>query len=676
MYPSRLLALLIALTLFVAFVIWNRRKSSTRAIEQNRTHTWKRHVAVTAAIAAITFLSVALARPVWYAQAPKERMTVMIVMDVSGSMKEKDIEPSRIEAAQQAAKYFITSLPGSINVSLISFATTAKMLVPPTTEKEQILTAIDNLKALGSTYTAEGIQTALNAVDLIPDDPEHPGDRGQTVIVLLADGESSNSQKMYEAAETAKQMQIPIFAIAYGPERGYEELLKIATISGGQVYSADSFEKLNEVYADIAKLTVYERQKKELALLFVCIGILSGIIAALAAARIFRSSAIALMLAVSVGAGAQLSPFSGEGTSDNPYKISNATQLKQLADLVNAGTAPYANPGICYEQTADIDLSGVAYTPIGTSPENAYPEPCVTSFSGNYNGAHFTISNLIIERMDEDFKAMFGWLETNAVVKNVRLINAVIYGSGWVGGVAGQNDGTIQNCYVNAIQIAGIGIVGGVAGRNDGTIQHCMVTGEAVKGKGSIGGMAGWNGGTIANGYTTIHVKSFDRDFESYDNTFGGIAGYNDGSVNFCYATGNITGAVTSAAGGAFPAGAGGIVGFNAGGEIQNCVALNKTVALTNIQQGGVGRVTGAADSRNSNNYARSNMVLQNSSGNVAPTAGLTTKDGESITSINYYASRWWVSIGFSGEHWSFAINRLLHLTDFPNLKQDPTIRP
>jgi len=248
-----------------------------------------RNIAITAAIAAITFFVIALARPVWYAQMPKERMTVMIVMDVSGSMKEKDIEPSRIEAAQQAAKYFIASLPGSINVSLISFATTAKMLVPPTTEKEQILKAIDNLKALGSTSTAEGIQTALDAVSLIPEDPEHPGDPGQAVIVLLADGESSNSRKMYEKAEAAKQMQVPIFAISYGPERGYEELLKIATISGGQVYSADSFEKLNEVYADIAKLTVYERQKKELAGLFVCIGILFGVIAVVAAARIFIS---------------------------------------------------------------------------------------------------------------------------------------------------------------------------------------------------------------------------------------------------------------------------------------------------------------------------------------------------------------------------------------------------
>ena len=248
----------------------------------NRMQAWKRKAAVTAAILAISFLVAALARPVWYAQAPKERMTVMIVMDVSGSMNEKDIQPSRIEAAQQAARYFIASLPGSINVSLITFANTAKMLVPPTTDKEQILKAIDHLKAIGSTSTAEGIQTALKAVDLIPDDPEHPGDPGQSVIVLLADGESNNSRRTYEAAETAKQMQIPIFAIAYGPERGYEELLKIATISGGQAYSADTLEKLNEVYADIAKLTVYERRKKELAGLFVCIGIFFGIMAAVA----------------------------------------------------------------------------------------------------------------------------------------------------------------------------------------------------------------------------------------------------------------------------------------------------------------------------------------------------------------------------------------------------------
>jgi len=217
------------------------------------------------------------------------------VMDVSLSMKATDVAPSRLEAAEEAAKGFINELPAGFNVSLISFAATATLLVPPTTDRDMVATAIDNLKLLQSTAIGEGIYCALDSLVLIPPDPDHPNDPAPAVIVLISDGESNQGRDSAQAARDAKTMEIPVFTIAYGTPNGYivdhgqtnpvpvnkEELRTIANISGGKAYSADSLNQLKEVYSGISRSVGYVKQESEITEQFVGYAAIFGVVALL-----------------------------------------------------------------------------------------------------------------------------------------------------------------------------------------------------------------------------------------------------------------------------------------------------------------------------------------------------------------------------------------------------------
>ena len=348
-------------------------------------------------------------------------------------------------------------------------------------------------------------------------------------------------------------------------------------------------------------------------------------------------------------------PFEGAGTKANPYKIKNAANLKKLADLVNSVTAPYCDIETYYTQTANIDLSGIKHIPIG-----AYPR----SFKGRYDGAGFTISNLRLDDDNAGIEGLFGAVDNNAIIRNVRLTKVFTAIDGmYVGALAGGSGGTISNCYVSVNNIAGHTYTGGLVGYNLGVISCCIVTGNGiVSGFINVGGIAGSNEGVIENCYTTVRVTA-------NSGRVGGIAGDNtDGRIQYCYTTGPVD-AVGSSSGDT--TGCGGIAG--AEGIVRNCVALNKSITI-NARDNGIGRVNGIT--AGANNYARSNMALQNGNGNLAPTAGLSTKDGENITASNYDSPRWWVTIGFTGEPWLYNPNRMPHLNGFPGLTQNPTVTP
>ena len=366
----------------------------------------------------------------------------------------------------------------------------------------------------------------------------------------------------------------------------------------------------------------------------------------------------------------RLNQFSGSGTSARPYKISNAAELKLLADLVNTGTAPYCNANIYYEQTADINLSGVEYTPIGTTNNSNH-------FRGNYNGAGFTISNLTIAS-NNDGEGLFGYTASSAVVRNVRMTNVTISAKVCTGSLVAWNNGTIEYCYVNVRSITGSSTiywtgVGGMVGYNSGTIKNCIVAGNGtVTGYEFIGGIVGYSIGTVENCYTTVQVTGFYR-------FTGGVVGYSMGWILYCYATGNV--AVTGAS--AESECVGGIVGSSIAsssyGLTKNCVALNKSVTIASSSNN-IGRVKG--DPTGNNNYARADMVLRNKNGNVTPATGASTKDGGDVSSESYNVSNsprrpWWEIVAkFSTQHWSIGNNRLPHLRGFPGLTQNPAVTP
>jgi len=271
----------------------------------------------------------------------------------------------------------------------------------------------------------------------------------------------------------------------------------------------------------------------------------------------------------------------------------------------------------CYRQTDDITLSD-HWTPIGSL--SSY-------FIGMYDGGGYSINNLNIPSSSNFAqRGLFGYIGAGSTVSNIALINVNINIStrdDVVGGIAGYNRGTIENCYVTGI-IIGARNVGGVAG------------------SASIG--------VIKNCYTTCDVTGSGP-------RVGGIVGLNECTITHCYATGKISGTTI----------VGGIVGENRLSTviIDRCVALNPEVSTSDGAL--VGRISSSSLGQFSNNYARdSGMKLTANDEIVTPASNHAGKHGQNITAL-YYNNReshtWWKNtLGFSDTFWNFAQNRLPHL--------------
>ena len=216
--------------------------------------------------------------------------------------------------------------------------------------------------------------------------------------------------------------------------------------------------------------------------------------------------------------------------NDGSYMVYNANGLMNIAELVNGGKTD-----INITLDTNIDLTGKDWTPIGTSFRNSY--------TGTFDGGGHTIKGLTVTTNDQ-FVGLFGSLGKAGTVKNVVMEGVQItnnHGSGYVGGVVGNSDGTIENCSVSG-SVSGTAYVGGVVGVQwFGSITGCSSS-ATVKGMGDVGGVAGQTrfGATLTACYATGNVIiEIDR---TQNISGGGLVGFNDGiSLLACYATGNVT---------------------------------------------------------------------------------------------------------------------------------------
>ena len=232
----------------------------------------------------------------------------MLVIDVSQSMRATDVAPSRLAAAQEAAKQFADELTPGINLGLIAYAGTATVLVSPTTNRDATKAAIDKLQLADRTATGEGIFTALQAIAtvgaVIGGGDEPPPAR----IVLFSDGKETvpsnpdNPKGAFTAARTAKDQGVPISTISFGTPYGYveindqrqpvpvddETLKKIAELSGGNSFNASNLEELNKVFDDLQQQIGYETIKGDASVGWLRLGSLLLALAALAALLINR----------------------------------------------------------------------------------------------------------------------------------------------------------------------------------------------------------------------------------------------------------------------------------------------------------------------------------------------------------------------------------------------------
>lgn len=267
-----------------------------------------RHVPAILLVASLVLLTVAMAGPTNDVRIPRNRAVVMLTIDVSQSMRATDVEPSRLAAAQEAAKQFADQLTPGINLGLIAYAGTATVLVSPTTNREATKIAIDKLQLADRTATGEAIFTSLQAIATVGAVIGGGDTPPPARIVLMSDGKETvpsnpdNPKGAFTAARTAKDQGVPISTVSFGTPYGYVDindqrqpvpvddamLKKIAELSGGSSYTASSLEQLKEVFTSLQDQIGYETIKGDASTGWLRLGSLVLALAALAAVLINR----------------------------------------------------------------------------------------------------------------------------------------------------------------------------------------------------------------------------------------------------------------------------------------------------------------------------------------------------------------------------------------------------
>jgi Ca-activated chloride channel homolog len=293
--PERLLLLLavLALAALYAALQFRRRQYAVRftnvdllATVAPRHPGWRRHATALAFLAALSTFVVAFAQPARAERIPRERATIVLAMDTSISMEATDVSPSRFEAAKDAASEFVELLPETINVSLVSFNSSAIVRVPPTVDHLKVQRAIQDLELDFDTAIGDAILASLAAIDLVP--PDEEGTPPPGAIVLLSDGENTAGAPNEVAAQAAVDAGVQVSTIAFGTPDGQiitqegitpvpvneAALAQIADTTGGTPFTAASGEELRAVYQDIGSSVGYEEQEREITAWFVGLGLL------------------------------------------------------------------------------------------------------------------------------------------------------------------------------------------------------------------------------------------------------------------------------------------------------------------------------------------------------------------------------------------------------------------
>lgn len=267
-----------------------------------------RHLPAILLVTSLVLFTIAMAGPTHDIRIPRNRAVVMLVIDVSQSMRSTDVEPNRMVAAQVAAKQFAAELTPGINLGLIAFGGTATVLVSPTTNREATKTALDKLQFEDRTATGEAIYTALQAISTVGAVIGGGDNAPPARIVLFSDGKETmptnpdNPKGAFTAARTAKDQGVPISTISFGTPYGYVEinaqrqpvpvddatLRKVAELSGGNAYNAASLEELKAVYSSLQQQIGYETIKGDASQGWLRLGALVLALSGLAALLINR----------------------------------------------------------------------------------------------------------------------------------------------------------------------------------------------------------------------------------------------------------------------------------------------------------------------------------------------------------------------------------------------------
>jgi Ca-activated chloride channel family protein len=315
--------LLAALPLLVAgYVLALRRKkkvalrysSLSLVKEAMGRRSIRQHVPPLLFLAALAGMLLAGARPAAVVTLPSQHETIILAMDVSGSMRASDVEPTRLAAAQSAAKAFIAEVPRSTRIGIVAFAGSASLVQAPTSSREALAAAIDQFQLQHATAVGSGILVSLKAIFPELDfDPFNlkpgrsaaagggaqaaaPGSYGSAAIILLTDGQTTTGPDPLEAARVAASRGVRVFTVGVGTPDGEiltgegwsirvrldEDALKaIADQTKGEYFYAGTATELRQVYESLNAKLVMEKQETEITAL---VSLAAGVLALLAAA--------------------------------------------------------------------------------------------------------------------------------------------------------------------------------------------------------------------------------------------------------------------------------------------------------------------------------------------------------------------------------------------------------
>ena len=325
LWPEMLWLLLLVPMAVTVYILVLRRKKKTAlryaslnlvrdaASAGNR---FRRHVPPLLFLSALTLMLVAIARPAAVVTLPSQHETVILAMDVSGSMRATDVKPSRIVAAQEAARAFVAEQPKSTRIGVVSFAATASVVQSPTHSREDILAAIERFQLQRGTAVGSGILVALKMIfpdaefDLRSSNPRRdatkgtpldptrkadpsadktdtkpvpPGSFTSAAIILLTDGQTTTGPDPIESARIAADRGVRVYTVGVGTQNGEilgaegwsmrvrldEQSLKtIANVTHADYFYAGTATDLKKIYSNLNTKLFFEQKETEISALF------------------------------------------------------------------------------------------------------------------------------------------------------------------------------------------------------------------------------------------------------------------------------------------------------------------------------------------------------------------------------------------------------------------------
>ena len=268
--PLFLLTLLAVPLLVLALIAERRRRrryvvrfpavATVRAVVGS-TPAWRRHLPAALFLAALAALIVGLARPQHTVAVAIDKASVMLVLDISGSMQATDVQPSRLDAARNAALAFVDKVPERLQVGVVAYRAVVDTVQQPTEDHDQARRVLDGLVAEGGTATGDALTAAIQQLQKIKG---RDGRRAPSAVVLLSDGRTTEGADPVQAAARARKLRIPVYTVALGSEGATipspsglgripvppdpETLREVAHVTRAQAYTVDEAGQLADVY--------------------------------------------------------------------------------------------------------------------------------------------------------------------------------------------------------------------------------------------------------------------------------------------------------------------------------------------------------------------------------------------------------------------------------------------